>query len=304
MTTLGILGFGEAGSALARRLADHGANVRCFDPAQGRSDASCETSIHDAPGITSCSLVELLASSEVILSTVTTDAALEAAQNCIPHLGKQHVYCDLNSTAPAIKRQLHDLIRPTSAVFVEGAILGAIGVTGASTRILLGGAYAAELSGTLNSYGLNTAPYSQEIGKASTFKMLRSIFSKGLEALVLEFLMAGRMAGLQDDLWREVTTLLAENDFDQVSRNWVCSHGVAHKRRYHEMAQVAELLSNMKIDAIMTDASTEFFKRSVDLELDQDFSRKPEDMDAVIEALLRRIRRPRASPESTRTEPE
>lgn len=296
MTTIGILGFGEVGSALAKRLADHGAIVRFFDPAQERSDASSETSIHDEPAITFCSLSELLASSEVVLSTVPTDAALEAARSCIPNLGPQHVYCDLNSTAPAIKRQLHDLIRSTSAVFVEGAILGAIGVTGAATRILLGGPYAAELSETMNSYGLNTAPYSQEIGKASTFKMLRSIFSKGMEALVIEFLMAGRMAGLQDDLWREVTTLLAENDFDQVSRNWVCSHGVAHERRYHEMVQVAALLSNMKIDAIMTDATTAFFKRSVDLDLDQDFSRKPEDMDAVIEALLRRtLQQTRAS---------
>ncbi len=300
MTNIGVLGFGEVGSSFAARLADHGATVRSFDPARERSDTkSPETRLAYETGIKFCSLSQLLASSEIILSTVTTDAAVDAAQSCAPNLGPQHVYCDLNSTAPAIKRELYDLLHPTSATFVEGAILGAIGVTGAATKILLGGEYAGELSNTLNSYGLNTAPYSRDIGKASTFKMLRSIFSKGLEALVIEFLMAGKTAGLEDDLWQEVTTLLAENDFDRVSRNWVCSHGVAHKRRYHEMIQVAELLSEMKIDAIMTDATTAFFKRSVDLDLEQDFADKPEKMNAVIEALLRRtLRRPRASLQS------
>ena len=290
MTNIGVLGFGEAGSAFAAALAGHGAVVRAFDPARDQLDIKLpQISLAGDVKITFCSLAELLASSEIILSTVTTDAALTAAQNCVPNLGPQHIYCDLNSTAPALKLQLHELIQPTSAIFVEGAILGAIGVTGAMTKILLGGAYAEELSKTLSKYGLNTAPYSRDIGKASTFKMLRSIFSKGLEALMVEFLLAGKKAGLEDDLWQEVTTLLAENSFDDVARNWVCSHGVAHKRRYHEMAQVSDLLSEMNVEAIMTDATTAFFKRSNDLDLSQDFVGKPDRMDDVIEALLRRV---------------
>ena len=55
----------------------------------------------------------------------------------MPHLRPGQTYCDLNSTAPSVKLQLDDLLKPSGAGFVEGAILGAIGVTGAGTHILL-----------------------------------------------------------------------------------------------------------------------------------------------------------------------
>ena len=35
------------------------------------------------------------------------------------------------------------------------------------------------------------------------FKMLRSVFSKGMEALLIEFLVAAERAGIRADLWAE-----------------------------------------------------------------------------------------------------
>jgi 3-hydroxyisobutyrate dehydrogenase-like beta-hydroxyacid dehydrogenase len=289
VTRIGVLGFGQAGSTFAKALADAGAVIDTYDQVWDRSDAEIlQKRSADHPDITFCLLPELLASSEIILSTVTTDAALDVAKACVPNLKPHQIYCDLNSTTPAVKLELHGLLRPTGAEFVEGAILGAIGVTGAKTRILLGGDQAEVLSQTLNRFGLNTSAYSPDIGKASTFKMLRSIFSKGLEALIIEFLMAGHKAGLQNELWQEVTMLMTERGFEDVARNWVCSHAVAYERRYHEMNQVIDLLKDMQLDPIMTEAANRFFKRSTDLGLSQDFASRPDLMDDVIETLLRR----------------
>jgi 3-hydroxyisobutyrate dehydrogenase-like beta-hydroxyacid dehydrogenase len=292
MKDIGILGFGEAGSAFARQLAGGGACVSAYDekfeqsgfqPAAG-SDPHLEQ-------VRFVSLTDLLKSSDIILSTVTTDAALAVARNCVSGLRPGQYYCDLNSTAPSVKIELAGTIAPTGAFFVEGAILGAIGVTGGRTQILLGGSHARNASELLNGFGLQTAPYSPEIGKASAFKLLRSIFSKGLEALLIEFLIAARAAGLQEDLWQEVTTLFSRNRFEDVASNWVCSHAVAHERRFHEMVQVADLLKEMSQDALMTDATVAFFERSTDLKLSEDFRSRPDQMDDVIDALLHRISR-------------
>ena len=290
MTRIGILGFGEAGSTFAKALADAGAviYVYCREWDQSSAESLQKRSSEDH-NITYCMLPELLSSAEIILSVVTADAALDVASACVPNIRQHQIYCDLNSTAPAVKLRLDDLFNSTGAKFVEGAILGAIGVTGAKTHILLGGACAEALSQPLNGFGLKTSVYSRDIGKASTFKMLRSVFSKGLEALIIEFLMAGRKAGLQNELWQEITTLMAGGSFEGVASNWVCSHGVAHERRYHEMEQVIDLLEKMQFDPIMTNATTRFFKRSTDFGLDQEFASKPEMMDVVIEKLLRRI---------------
>jgi 3-hydroxyisobutyrate dehydrogenase-like beta-hydroxyacid dehydrogenase len=292
MIRIGVLGFGEAGSIFAAALARAGAAVDSYDRLWDARDAAHLTELAaDHPGIGFCRLPELIEAADVILSTVTTDAALDAARACLPCLKQGQLYCDLNSTAPAVKRELDELLEPSGATFVEGAILGLIGVTGANTQILLGGREAEALSARLNGLGLNTSTYSAEIGRASTFKMLRSVFSKGLEALIIEFLLAGHEAGLEDDLWREVTALMDDNGFDKVAHNWVCSHAVAHARRYHEMVQVEALLDEMRIDPVMTAATRRFFERSTELELAGDFADKPESMRDVIETLLRRTRR-------------
>ena len=287
---IGVLGFGEAGSTFAAALAAAGAAVSCYDR---RWDADDEARL-DArgaghPGIDFCRLPALYDAAEVILSAVTTTAALDAARAGLPYLKAGQVYCDLNSTAPAVKRELAGLIESSGADFVEGAILGAIGVSGARTRILLGGERAGDLAPRLNAFGLDAVAYSLEIGRASTFKLLRSVFSKGLEALLLEFLLAGERAGLRDELWDEVTALMAGDGFEPVARNWVCSHALAHERRYHELIQVQELLEELGVDPVMTDASRRLFERSTRLGLGASFGARPDAMEEVVDKLLERL---------------
>ena len=150
---------------------------------------------------------------------------------------------------------------------------------------------AAQAAETLNRYGLNAAAYSAEIGKASTFKMLRSVFSKGMEALLLEFLIAGRSAGIQDDLWQEISELFTKNSFDRVAANWIQTHAGAHERRYHEMRQVMAVLQEIGMDPIVTPAVEAFFERSCRLNFPSAFPEKPESMDAVIAFMEKDLRK-------------
>jgi hypothetical protein len=68
----------------------------------------------------------------------------------------------------------------------------------------------------------------------------------------------------------------------------VLSHAVAHERRYHEMRQVNELLREMRLDAIMSEATERFFERSTAVGLGAAFESKPGEMNAVVDLLLDR----------------
>ncbi|MCP5118598.1 MAG: NAD(P)-dependent oxidoreductase, partial [bacterium] len=137
--------------------------------------------------------------------------------------------------SPSIKVEIGRTISRSGADFVEGAILGAVGASGADTRILTGGNRGPEAAETLTHLGLRVSFFSSEIGKASTFKMLRSIFSKGFEAVILELLIAGKRAGIEEELWKDVCEFMDQNPFERVAANWTRTHTVAHERRYHEM---------------------------------------------------------------------
>ena len=63
-------------------------------------------------------------------------------------------------------------MRPTGVEFVEGAILGAVGVSGAATRILTGGEHGGKAAEMLRALGLKATFYSAEVGKEAPLNKL------------------------------------------------------------------------------------------------------------------------------------
>lgn len=286
-----FVGFGEVGAAFAKAFAGAGAEVSAYDRLLDTADGRARLAARAGDtAVSFAALGDALRGARYVFSTVTTDVAREAAVACRPHLASGQTWIDLNATEPAVKREIAALIEPSGAGFVEGALLGAVGVTGAQTELLLGGAEAMATARDLaTDYGLNVRHYSDEIGKASTYKMLRSVFSKGLEALLIEFLVAGERAGMRAELWTEVVELLGRERFEKVASNWVCSHAVAHARRWHEMVQVEKMLRDLGIEPVMTAATESLFRRSVALEMGAAFPVRPSSMDPVIRFFVRRL---------------
>jgi 3-hydroxyisobutyrate dehydrogenase len=285
-----FVGFGAVASVLSQPMRERGAEVEAYDVllSEDRGRAILQARAR-TEGIRFRPLPEAVAHADYVLSTVTTQAAEEVARECVTYLSSGQIYLDLNSTAPSIKAELGWIIEPSGADFVEGAILGAVGATGARTRILVGGAKGREAAEALTELGLNASYYSPEIGKASMFKMLRSIFSKGLEVLILEFLVAARRAGVEQDLWQNVVDFMTGNPFEAVAANWVRSHAVAHERRYHEMVQVAETMREIGVEPVMTAATEAFFRRSLALGFSEVFLQKPDSVEEVIDFMDQRL---------------
>jgi 3-hydroxyisobutyrate dehydrogenase-like beta-hydroxyacid dehydrogenase len=290
LTACGFLGFGEVASRFAERLRERGARVLAYDVLLDRPGGR-ETLVARAAGSPPelLPLADLIAQADIVLSTVTTDVALAVAKHCVPLLRTGQIYLDLNASSPSVKRETAAVIGPSSADFVEGAILSAVGVAGADAKVLLCGARAVEVTGKLSTLGLNVHTCGTEIGKASSFKMLRSVFSKGLEALLIECLLAARRAGVEQALWQEIVATIDAASFDDVGGNGVRTHATAHGRRYHEMLQVADVLRELHVDAPMTSAAVALFERSTRLALKDAFPAPPASPTGVIAALDARI---------------
>jgi 3-hydroxyisobutyrate dehydrogenase-like beta-hydroxyacid dehydrogenase len=286
-----FIGFGEVASIFSQSMREHGAQVAAYDLLLDRPQGQeiLQRRVR-AEGIEFGLLPNVVAGAEYVLSTVTTQAATTVAAACATLLRSGQVFLDLNSTCPSVKQQVAKTIAPSGADFVEGAILDAVGAAGAAAHILTGGPKAREAAATLCRLGLNARFYSLDIGPASMFKMLRSIFSKGLEALLLELLIAGKRAGILEDLWQDVSGFMARNPFDRVAANWIQTHAVAHQRRYQEMQQVLETVRELGLDPLMTAATEAFFERSTSVGLAQAFPEKPASIHAVIEFLEQRLR--------------
>src|SRR5690348_2033660 len=98
--TVGFVGFGEAGSHIAKGLKSAGCSRICaFDIAPERvKGRAAEVGV---PLVASNR--ELADSARIIFSTVTCACAKEAAEQTAPYLQSDHIYADLNSVSPSLK---------------------------------------------------------------------------------------------------------------------------------------------------------------------------------------------------------
>ena len=264
---IGFIGFGEVGRAFAHEMRFKGAEVFYYDVMDKKPE----------PWIGSLSLSDLIERCDVILSTASTHRAVEIAEEAVTHLRAGKIYADMNSTSGSVKNRIAQVIEPSEADFIEGAILSAVGETGPKASILVCGKRGEEFSGLMNRLGLiNLKYFSPRIGEASQVKMIRSVFSKGIECLLLEMLIAGRRANVAEYLWKDIVDFMTKNSFERVAENWIRTHPVAFERRYHEMVQVLETLREIGVEPLMTQGTKDFFERSCALNLEKAFKTKPE----------------------------
>ncbi|MFM1950407.1 MAG: hypothetical protein RL418_94 [Actinomycetota bacterium] len=235
---IAVLGLGEAGSLIAKGLADQGADVVGFDPAK----------IKYPPVPTMETVAEAVADADVVLSINSANASLKVATDAASHLKTGALYCDLNTGTPSLKERLSSLL-PTGS-FVDVAVMKPVPGLAEKVPMSISGPGAAKLLETFSNLDLNLSYVSDKPGEAAARKLLRSIFAKGMAALVIDYLWAAKEMGLENWALEEVM-----NEFDTSNRNTVTRYlnGTAKhaKRRSIEMADVVAMLAEVGYDSTM-----------------------------------------------------
>ena len=250
--TIGFIGFGEAGSHMARGLKSAGCpQILAYDIAPNKARyRSVELGV---PLVSSNR--ELAASARIIFSTVTCACAKEAAEQTVPHLTPHHIYADLNSVSPALKIEIDRIISASGAAFVEAAVMSPIPPHGHRAPMLLGGRNAPRFAELMAPFGMRLQVVSDSIGVAAATKMFRSIIVKGLEALMLECVLASAPYGADERVFSSLCESFPGIDWQKLA-NYMVNRVVVHgERRAREMEEVAETLESLGIEPIMAQAA-------------------------------------------------
>lgn len=269
MTRIGIVGFGEVGSCLGAGLRAAGAEVTAYDscwnvePAAARvRRRSEETGIPLAAD--PCALA---AQADCVIAVTVPTAALEAARGVAPGLRPGQFYADFNSAVPAVKREIERLVQAQGGQFVDGGILGSPRTSGHRVPVVVSGRQAAAFAAAMNRLGMRCTPIGTEAGQASALKVIRSVFTKGFEAVLLECLVAAEAFGIRDAIRRSLAEFLAGQSPDALFELLMTTHAVHAGRRAGEMDGVLALLRGTGIDAAMTDATARKLRWSAALDI-------------------------------------
>ena len=251
--SVGFVGFGEAGSHIAKGLKSAGiSRIFAFDIAPEKVQ-------HRAAG---CGLSHWFRRIgnwrirlRVLFSTVTCARAREAAEQTAPYLNSQHIYADLNSVSPALKQEMERVISDSGAGFVEAAVMSPVPPNGHRSPMLLGGNAAAAFCDLMTPFGMRLEVISDKVGTAAATKMFRSIIVKGLEALMLECVLASAPYGADERVFSSLSESFPGIDWQRLA-DYMVSRVVIHgERRAREMEEVAETLQSLGIEPIMAEAA-------------------------------------------------
>jgi 3-hydroxyisobutyrate dehydrogenase-like beta-hydroxyacid dehydrogenase len=244
---IALIGFGEAGSTFAR-AAGWEEQTRAWDTAPMR-----RTAMEEAGVTAAASAADALADVPLVLSLVTADQVLAAAQDYARHLAPGALWCDMNSVAPETKRVAAAAIEAHGGRYVDVAVLAPVNPARLGVPLLVAGPAAEDAEAALRDAGFSNIRFvGAEIGKASAIKMIRSVMVKGIEALTDEMMAAAQAAGVVDEV-------LASLDASEKALGWsqraaynlerMHSHGL---RRAAEMEESAQTLLSLGVAPVMT----------------------------------------------------
>jgi 3-hydroxyisobutyrate dehydrogenase len=191
---LGIVGLGNMGGRIARRLTDAGEPVWGFDldaDAVARSTATPAQSVE-----------ALVAEVDAVFLSLPDSTVVEpvvlGADGLATHCRKGQVVVDLSTSSPASTRRIHERFAERGVEYLDAGISGGAKAAEAGTlTVMVGGSAAAlDLVRPALSYFAAHVHHMGESGAGHTAKLLNNYLNGVSLAATAEVMVAARRAGL------------------------------------------------------------------------------------------------------------
>ena len=236
-----LIGYGEAGRIFAR-AAGWQSRAQAFDVKNLR-EPYAEDQICGCP-----SLATALRGSKQVISVVTADQALNVAKDTAATMTPGALFYDMNSVAPDTKRAAAEIINTAGGRYVDVAIMSPVNPAKTGVPLLISGPHSDEGIKALTELGFtNIRIVGDDVGRASTIKMLRSVMYKGVEALTAECLIACEHAGVTDEVLGSFNNDWSAQADYRIDRMLI--HGT---RRSAEMAEAVKTLEALGVAPLLT----------------------------------------------------
>ena len=259
--TVAIVGAGEMGAAVGRRLRESGARV--LTSVAGRS-AESVARVRDAGLEVVTDDDSLVRDANFVLSIVPPGVAVEVGKRLRGPVSRARTtpaFVECNAISPATCRRIRDLLSATT--FIDAGIIG--GPPVASTQDPAKGPrfYAsgrdAHLLTRLASFGLDIAVLDGPVGSASGLKLSYAGLTKGFTALCATMLGAAEREGLTEALRSELARS-QPNFLARIDRAIPDMRPKAY-RWVAEMQQIAEFVGSPEDGATIYEGAALLYQR-------------------------------------------
>lgn len=289
---IGFVGFGEAARCFARHLGAQGLRIQVFCAGSTHRPPYPDDFRNEAAALGVMlrdSLEDLLAEVDVVVSAVVVAAAPAVGQAIAAALRPGMLVVDINAATPRAKQDVAAAVNLRGGAYVDANLMGAVGLYGAGVPLYCSGDGAARFATLFTPLGLTIEVAGDSPGTAAAVKMLRSVVTKGIEALVVEAMTAASLAGVRQEALAGICGPMDATRFSDFVDMCLRTDVLHAGRRAVEMDGVADCLRELGLEPLMTEATAARLRASAALDLRAAFLARPGyDADAVLDAYAAR----------------
>lgn len=276
---LGIVGLGEVGAVFAQALRRNVEQIRCFDT-RGR-DATRQRA-HQFGVLLDSDPRVFAASVDLVLIAVQGRHADQVAGLLVPRLRPGTVYADATSKSLAVRDCVAQRCHAAGLPFLDVAIMDTVSWADRPVELIASGAATERLESLCAGTRLQVRVVNRQRPASAELKLLRSVFTKGLTALLIETLTAAERCAARAEIQRTLSKFMQE-DFERIAEMLLGSSIKHARRRADEMADVLQLVSRTLSHAPMTQGAAQILRGIAELGA----ARSPDA--ATLEAVVRQL---------------
>lgn len=259
MTCLGFVGFGEAAFHIARGLRSEGFSyIFAFDIGINSNNPYKETLKQRAEtaNVPLCnSIEELVSNCDVIIIAVPARFASEAAEEVLQYVRPGMLVVDITTALPDFKENEERLFDEKGALYVDSAMLGPLPVYEHKVPMLASGKGAVKWHDMMMPYNMSIEVINGNAGVASRIKLVRSVFMKGLEALLVETFLFARKCGVENIVLESISQTINKVPFKKTVERLICGDLVHSERRSYEVGEAITLMHTIGVIPAITEGT-------------------------------------------------
>jgi 3-hydroxyisobutyrate dehydrogenase-like beta-hydroxyacid dehydrogenase len=241
MTTIGFIGFGEVASIIGEGLIQNGIDkILAYDVNTDLPHISKAVIDYKHRLEMVKTNAEMADRAEIIIAAVPGNNDRDVYNDIKNHLRRSVLYVDLCTTIPELKIMIAAELANRNILFADAAILGYVGQLKYKVPIIVSGTGAAKFAGIMRKFNMDVTAISSQAGMASQVKMCRSIFMKGLAALIIETMTASEKCGIKEHVINTISKTMDNQSFSNHVDRLITGTAYHATRRVREIQDVLE----------------------------------------------------------------
>lgn len=254
---IGFIGFGEAAYEITKGLKDAGINkVIAYDVMQNNKmlGQKIKNRTEEVNVDLLDSTAEVLEKANIVIVAVPANKTFEVYESTKNLLQKDTIYVDLTASNPEVKNKIGIGLKKYDVRFIDAAIMGPVTVYKHRVPILVSGEGTEILRNYFKQFGMNISDVSKNPGDASAIKLIRSIYMKGISALLIEMLEAARKFEVEELVIDSISETLDSKTFEETMNRLVTGTAIHADRRSKELEGVIGMLESYNLNSTMSEA--------------------------------------------------